>query len=308
LDRRELVWDAPLLAMLDVAPETLSPLVDCDAPLAGLLPHYARRWLLLRDVPWFPAIGDGAAANVGSGCTGHRRMALTLGTTGAIRVIQTATQLVPSGLWDYRVDRARHLVGGATSEGGNVYAWVQDAFRLGNRAQTEAALAVLPPDGHGLTILPFFAGERSPDWAGNVQATIHGLTLATTPLAILRASLEAVACRFAVIEQRLCGRPDCEHRLIASGGALLQSPVWCQIFADVLGRPVVASQEGEATSRGAALLALCALGVLPALDAVPAADGQIFLPEPARHEIYAEAIARQRRLYERVIGGSPIKN
>jgi gluconokinase len=302
LDRRALTWDAPLLAVLGVAPERLSPLVDCDAPLTGLLPPYAGRWSLLRAAPWFPAIGDGAAANVGSGCIGHSRMALTLGTTGAIRVIQTETLPVPPGLWGYRVDRLHHLVGGATSEGGNVYAWVRDAFQLGDPERMEGALAALPPDGHGLTVLPFFAGERSPDWAGNVQATFHGLTLATTPLAILRASMEAVAYRFAVIEQRLCGRPDCDHRLIASGGALHQSSVWSQIFADVLGRPVVASREGEATSRGTALLALRSLGELRALEAVPAADGQVFLPDPARHGIYAEAIARQRRLYERVIG------
>lgn len=301
LDRRRLAWDAPLLELLALTPDHLSPLVDCDAPLAGLIQPYAGRWPLLHDAPWFPAIGDGAAANVGSGCIDHRRMALTLGTTGAIRVIQSELTPTPPGLWSYRVDRAHHLVGGATSEGGNVYAWVRDAFQFGDRSQTEAELAALPPDSHGLTILPFFAGERSPDWAGNVQATIHGLTLATTPLQILRASLEAVAYRFAVIEQRLCGRPGCDHQLIASGGALLQSPVWGQIFADVLGRPVVISAESEATSRGTALLALRALGVLPSLEAAPAADGAIYPPDAARHEQYQAAIARQRQLYARLI-------
>ena len=301
LDRRQLAWDAPLLATLELTPAHLSPLVDVDAQLAGLIQPYAGRWPQLHNVPWFPAIGDGAAANVGSGCIDHRRMALTIGTTGALRVIQTATTAVPPGLWSYRVDRDHHLVGGATSEGGNVYAWMREAFQFGDRQQTEAALAALAPDSHGLTILPFFAGERSPDWAGNVQATIHGLTLSTPPLAILRASLEAVAYRFAVIEQRLCGRPDCDHRLIASGGALLQSPVWSQIFADVLGRPVVASAESEATSRGTALLALRSLGLLPSLAAAPAADGALYLPDPARHERYQAAIARQRTLYERVV-------
>ena len=153
----------------------------------------------------------------------------------------------------------------------------------------------------GLTVLPFFAGERSPDWAGNVQATLHGLTLGTTPIEIVRASLEAVAYRFALIEQRLCGRPDCDHRLIASGGALQRSPVWSQIFADVLGRPVVLSAEPEATSRGAAVLALHALGIVPDLAQVPAEDGVVYEPDPARHTIYQAGIARQRRLYERVI-------
>lgn len=301
LDRRQLIWDAPLLVTLALTPDQLSPLVDCDAPLTGLLQPYAARWPLLHDVPWFPAIGDGAAANVGSGCIDHHRMALTLGTTGAIRVIQTELTPTPPGLWSYRVDRDHHLVGGATSEGGNVYAWVRDAFQFSDRAQTEAELAALAPDSHGLTILPFFAGERSPDWAGNVQATLHGLTLATTPLEILRASLEAVAYRFAVIEQRLCGRPDCNHRLIASGGALLQSPLWSQIFADVLGRPVVVSAESEATSRGTALLALRSLGALPSLAAAGAADGAIYLPDLARHERYQAAITRQRQLYARLI-------
>jgi gluconokinase len=302
LDRRTLVWDDELLDLLGVGGDQLSPLVDIDAPLTGLLEPFASRWPALRDIPWLPAVGDGAAANIGSGCTGHQRMALTLGTTGALRVVQTTVAELPPGLWCYRVDRRQALLGGATSEGGNVYAWMQETLRLGDPAALEAALAAIPPDGHGLTVLPFLAGERSPDWAGNVQATIHGLTLSTTPAAILRAGMEAVAYRFALIEQRLCGRPACDHRLIASGGALPRSPVWSQIFADVLGRPVVLSAEPEATSRGVALLALHVLGHLPDLAGLPAADGAIYTPDPARHALYRAALARQRDLYARVIG------
>jgi gluconokinase len=306
LDRRRLVWDAPLLAELGLAEDQLSPLVDGDAPLAGLTGapqgrSYAARWPALRAVPWFPAVGDGAAANVGSGCTGHDRIALTVGTTGAVRAIQADVPRVPAGLWCYRVDRQRALLGGATSEGGNVYAWLRQTLRLGEPDAIERALAELPPDGHGLTVLPFLAGERSPGWAGDVKATITGLALSTTPMEILRACLEAVAYRFALIEERLCGRGDCAHRLIASGGALLSSPAWMQIVADVLGRPVVASAEPEATSRGTALLALAALGAIPSIEAAPAADGAVYEPDQARHERYQEAIARQQRLYRALI-------
>ena len=118
---------------------------------------------------------------------------------------------------------------------------------------------------------------------------------------MMRASLEAVAYRFAVIEQRICERPDCDHRMVASCSALLSSPTWMQIFADVLGRPVVASAEAEATSRGTALLALHALGVLPAIDAVPAADGAVYEPDAVRRTVYQAAIARQSWLYDRLI-------
>ena len=277
-------------------------MVDIDAPLSGLQEPYSGRWPALRDIPWFPAIGDGAAANVGSGCTGHDRVALTLGTSGAMRVVQAAVEKVPSGLWCYRVDRHYALLGGATSEGGNVYSWMQRSLQLGDAAQIEATVSALLPDSHGLTILPFLAGERSPDWAGNVRATIHGLTTSTTPFEILRASMEAVAYRFALIQERICEKPECEHRLIASGGALLHSPAWMQIFADVLGRTVVASAEPEATSRGAALLALRSMGAIPSVESVPADDGAVYEPDAAHHATYQAAIARQRQLYDRVIG------
>src|SRR5262245_15241375 len=171
-------------------------------------------------------------------------------------------------------------------------------MRLDEPEALERELAGLPPDGHGLTVLPFLAGERSPGWAGDARATISGLTLATTPLQILQAGLEAVAYRFALIEGRICGQDACPHRLIASGGALLSSPTWMQIIADALGRPVVASEEEEATSRGVALLALRSLGALGSLGNAPAADGQVYEPDAARHKVYREAIERQRKLYD----------
>jgi gluconokinase len=297
LDQRRLEWDAPLLEAVGLASEQLGPLVDLDEPLHSLAAAYAARWPVLRDVPWFPAIGDGAAANVGSGCTGHDRMAVTIGTTGAVRVVQDDVPQVPEGLWCYRVDRRWALLGGATSEGGNVYAWMRATLRLDEPDAIERMLETLPPDGHGLTVLPFLAGERSPGWAGDARAALTGLTLATTPAQILQASLEAVAYRFALIEERICGRGDCPHRLVASGGALLSSRAWMRIVADALRRPVVASAEPEATSRGVALLALRSLGAIASLDAVPAADGEVYEPDPARHAVYQAAIERQRELY-----------
>jgi len=231
LDRRTMEWDAPLLATLGASPDQFAQLVDVSTPARGLRASYVRRWPALRDVPWFPAIGDGAAANIGSGCVGPHRVALTLGTTGALRVVLPEVAVMPGGLWCYRVDSARALLGGATSEGGNVYAWLSQTLRLGDADTVEAQLADQPPDGHGLTVLPFVAGERSPGWAGDVPATFHGLTLATTPIGILRAGLEAVAYRFALILKSL-PLVNASQPLIASGGALQRSPAWAQIFAD----------------------------------------------------------------------------
>jgi gluconokinase len=303
LNRHTLSWDEPLLEVLHLTPDHLSPLVDVNEPLHGLASPYAERWPALRSVPWFPAIGDGAAANVGSGCLDHSRIALTIGTSGAMRVTMTEIPTVPAGLWCYRIDRRHLLLGGATSEGGNVYAWMQQTLHLDEQSAVEKQLETMPPDGHGLTILPFFAGERSPGWAGDVRATVTGLSLHTRPIDILQAALEAVAFRFALIQQRICEQQECQHQFVASGGGLLNSPAWMRIMADVLGRPVIASIEPEATSRGAALLALEALGALPSIDAIPAADGKVYHPKAAHYQRYQEAIKRQQELYDLLITG-----
>jgi gluconokinase len=300
LDRQTLEWDQPLLDVLGITTQQLAPLVDLNQPLHGLQGEYARRWPALRDVPWFPALGDGAAANIGSGAVGSSRAALTVGTTGAVRIVLPHVDHVPPGLWCYRVDKNRALLGGATSEGGNVYGWIRGMAQLGEKEHIEPQLAALPPDGHGLTVLPFWAGERSPGWAGDVRATISGLSLSTTPLEILRASLEAVAYRFAIILDRL---PPADNRqLVASGGGLLSSPAWMQIMADVLGLPVIASMETEGTSRGTALLALEALGQIDAVEHLPGEDGEVFQPNPNNHRIYRAAVERQRALYQKLIG------
>ncbi len=298
LDRNRLRWDEALLDALPIGEEHLSPLTDVCSPRQGLRSPYAERWPALRDVPWFPTIGDGAAANVGSGCVTPERVALTVGTTSAMRVVTTDTiEEVPWGLWCYRVDGKRSLPGGALSEGGNVFAWMRRTLRLPDGDDLDKALAAMEPDGHGLTVLPFIAGERSPGWHEDARATVHGLTQAHTSLDILRAGLEAVAYRLASVFDLL--RPVLPEnvQIIGSGGGLQHSRVWVQIMADVLGQPVLISAVEETAARGAALLALEALGVLSSIEEAPLFVGETYTPDMAHHERYRAARERQDALY-----------
>jgi gluconokinase len=306
LNRRGLEWDAPLLAVLPVGSDQLSPLGHGDEPHRGLRDRFADRWPALRDVPWFPAVADGAAANVGSGCMSPDRVALTVGTTSAVRLVtEDEVGRVPDGLWCYRVDGHRSLPGGALSEGGNLFAWMRATLQLPHRSQLDAALEAMAPDSHGLTVLPFLTGERSPGWAGDARATLHGLSLATTPLDILRAGMEAVAYRVALILDRL--RPLLRDRfqVVASGGALINSSAWLQIMADVLGRPVAISQVEEASARGTALLALQAMGALDDLGRAPSFVGASVQPDAGRRACYVQAVARQQMLYDKLVGDAP---
>jgi gluconokinase len=307
LNRRSLTWDQDWLAALPVQPEQLSPLVDVNQPLQGLLSPWAERWPALRNVPWYPAIGDGAAANLGSGCDHPTRIALTIGTTGAMRVVvDPSLAQVPDGLWLYRVAGHQGLLGGATTEGGNLFAWLRESLQLPPIDELEKALAVREAAAHGLTVLPFVAGERAPGWHERARASIIGFTLNTQPVDIVQAGLEAIAYRFSLIYRRVKPYLAAEqHQIIASGGGLLSSPAWLQIMADALGEPILALTEKEITSRGIALLGLQQLGVIQKTSDLPPTTGQTYLPDPARHARHQQAIERQVALYDLLIARSP---
>ena len=297
----DLIWHAPIVAAAGISMNQLPPIIDRNDPLSALIPEFRQRWPALVGVPWFPAIGDGAAANVGAGCVGADRIALTVGTSGAMRTIILADERVPGSppgqRWVYRLDRARCVIGGALSNGGNVTSWLADRFSGGDFAALSDEASHIDPDLHGLTILPFLAGERSPSWDDKATGVFAGLTLATTPAEIYRATLEATAYRFAAIYDDLDGVVGNDHEIHANGAAVLNSPLWLQIMSDVLGHSIDAlDAEAEASARGAAICALESLGVWPSLR--PASSDVIhrYRPDESTRSAYREGRARQRRL------------
>lgn len=296
LNRRTLGWDEAWLSALGISAANLPPLADYREGARGLVGAYAARWPALASIPFFLAIGDGAAANVGSGAGEPGAVALTVGTTAALRTVSRGEPpAIPAGLWCYRVDAERHLLGGALSEGGNVYQWLRGTLQLGgDKAAPEPRLGEAEFGAHGLTVLPFLTGERSPGWWSDATSVIAGLRLDTSPLDIARAGLEAVALRLAVVFRALGGAA----RVYAGGGALHSSPAWTQIIADALGVPVYLSRDSEVTARGAALLALEALGCSN-LDSLRAPEcDAVFEPRAANRPRVEDALSRQRALYD----------
>lgn len=293
-------WDTEALAAAGTDPGRLFPVRDAAEGRRGLRQEWAGRWPALARATWLHAVGDGAAGSVGSDCLDAARIALNVGTSAALRLFVVEPLAPPRGLWAYRLDRRRPLLGGATSEGGNVRAWLRDVLELPDDADLEDALAGRPPDSHGLTVLPFLAGERAPGWRGDRRAAFAGLSLATTAVDLFCAALEAVALRLAAVYDLLAPYAAPGHAIVASGGAVARSPAWTQLMADAFGHPVSWSLEDEATSRGAALLALETVGALSDLAAVRLPLGRTFEPDPGRHARLRAALERQRQLDARV--------
>ena len=301
LNRHSLDWDEGMLGAIELSRDRLPSLVDVGDEMRGLREEFAGRWPVLRDVPWYPCVGDGVTSNLGSGCFGVGEVAVQVGTSGAMRVlVHGVVEEIPRGLWCYRLDKETSLLGGALSEGGNLLDWLYRMLGVGDREEVEREAAGLAPDSHGLTVLPFVAGERSPGWKGEARAAIIGLSLDTRRAEIVRACQEAVAYRFGLVFDLLRGALPPARRIVASGGALLGVEGWVGMLADVLGEPVTASGEGEASSRGTAMLVLRALGVIRDFGEVGAEMGETFVPDMGRHEVYRRGMERQVGVYGRL--------
>jgi gluconokinase len=292
-------WDEKIMDICSVYSEQLSWLQTQPEGLVGMLPEFSSRWPSLTQSKWFPVLGDGACSNIGCGCSSPDRVTLMVGTSGAMRAVWDGGYRPPApGLWCYRIDKPRPIQGGALSNGGNLFGWMSRTLNLPPIDQLETQLADIKPASHGLKLMPFLAGHRSPHWSADRAATIHGLRLATTPVEILRAGLEAIAYRFAMIHRLLQPLLPDDHIMVASGGALLRSPVWTQIMADVIGRPVCVSNVDEASCRGAALYVLEQLHEIESITKADAMLSTTFEPNLEAHEIYQKELEEHIQLEE----------
>jgi gluconokinase len=296
---REMTWSEEAASVAGIDVEQLPPIVDRDQPLPPLKQEWRERWPLLADARWLPAIGDGATANIGAYCVGPDRVALTIGTSGAMRVVVDDAPDIPlaTGLWRYRVDRHSLVIGGALSNGGNIMSWLANLTGDRDFDALASEASTIDPDAHGLTVLPLLAGERSPSWDDRLGGAITGMRLDTSKGDLFRAFLEATAYRFAAIYDGVRPLVTAEHDIYASGGAAISSPLWMQILADTLGQGLFALDPGaEASARGAAACALQTLGIIPSIRLEPGSGMQTYTPSSARHEAYAAGRTRQERL------------
>lgn len=257
LDPTKLDWDPAMLKVCRLRRADLRTLSDEPSVVGGRL---ARDFPELRGRPWFPAIGDGAASNLGSGATRPGLAAINVGTSAALRVMREGrVARAPFGLFCYRVDARRFLVGGAVSNAGNLRAWCLRELKLPDEQALEEELAQRPGPAQNLTVLPFWTAERAPTWNEEQTGVIHGLTQHTTAIDMIQAITDATYHRLRRIADMVLAKDERRTKFIVSGG-IQHSPTAVQRLADVLGHRVHPNHEPEASLRGAAIYALEKLG------------------------------------------------
>lgn len=291
---------------------TLPALADFDHEMLIIpadSPYYAR-WPQLRDARLFLGTGDGACANIGSKCSTPHRIACTVGTSAATRVClplkKGVSMTVQPGLFCYRIDSKRVLVGGALTDGGSVMEWLIQLLNLKSATSPEFQACLSEAETlvresteyrhDSVVVVPFLSGERSTGFRSAAQGTIHGLSLATTPAQLLKSSLEGVTLRLASIMERiqsLLSSQD-EVQIVCSGKALEVNALWRTMLADATGLPVVLdNQTKEGTSRGVVCLIM-------GIDTEELDTTQTILPNEQARSYWKLAARRQEHLIEAV--------
>lgn len=231
----------------------------------------------LRGLPVFAGGMDTWCASVGAGAGRASDAYLISGTTDAGGVLGEAPRAHP-GLVSLPWGPGLFHVGGPSGAGADCLAWLAGIVGAEDAEGVSALAEAADPQAAPLLFLPLLAGARAPHWQPAARGGFLGLDRRHGPAELARAVLEGVA--FA--DRELLAGDAFECLRLAGGGA--RSAFWCQLRADVLGRPVLRAAADEPGLVGAGLLGWVGLGVFPDLAAAQAGlagGGRRFEPDSA---------------------------
>jgi gluconokinase len=305
-----LEWDEQALRVAGVESGRLSALKPGTYRLQGMTADYADRMGLEANTPFFLGASDGALANLGVGAIDSGEMAVTIGTSAAVRMM-SAKPLTDEKqrTFCYSVADSDYIIGGATNNGGIVLQWMRDSLfgGAGNESahSTEELLelaARVSPGSGGLLFLPFLSGERAPIYNAEARGTYFGAHLGHRREHFIRAGLEGVMLAVLSVAEVLKDLAGPAREVRASGG-FTKSPLWRQMLADMLGQEICVPRVTEASALGAALFALRGLGEIGDWSQVkqwtPIAER--IEPSLRNGEIYRTLFG----IYERLVGQMP---
>ncbi|NEK58679.1 gluconokinase [Geodermatophilus sabuli] len=304
-DLRAGTWDDEALGIAGVRAGQLGEVLPTTAVLPGLRADVAAATGLPADLPVVIGASDGVLASLGIGAVRPDVAAVSLGTSGAMRVVVPAPT-VDEGrrLFCYALTDDHWVVGGAVNNGGSVVRWAAQALAAdpdGTEPEGEAADELdarllaeaeqVVPGSAGLLCLPYLLGERAPWWRSGLRGAFIGLRREHRRPHLVRAAVEGVCQQLALVRDAFAdtGLPVREVR--ATGGAVA-SPLWVRTLAAALDLPVRVADSPEGTGLGASLLGWHALGALPDLDA---ATALVAVHDPVEPDPEAVAVYRRMR-------------
>jgi len=298
---QNLDWDEEALAVAGITPDHLSQPVPPTYHVEGLDQAVAADLGLPAGVPFVLGANDGVLSNLGVDAVRPGDVAITIGTSGAMRAVVDRPRTDPAGrTFCYLLTEKHWVVGGPVNNGGIVFRWVRDELAA-PETETAKRLGIdpydvltriaerVPPGSEGLIFHPYLTGERAPWWNASMRASFFGLAACHHKEHMVRAVLEGVIYSLFSILPAVEDLIGTTRTMKATGG-FARSGLWRQMMADVFDREVVVPESFESSCLGAAILTLYALGDIDSLDVVSTMVGATHrhLPIPENVAVYAE--------------------
>jgi gluconokinase len=307
LDIRGLCWNAESLELAGVRVGQLSEPVPCVHSESVLLPEW-RSLGLPSGLRFVIGASDGCLANLGTGAVGAGATALTIGTSGAVRMAAARPEYDErERLFSYILDRELYICGGATNNGGNAVQWYADLV-LGKGGWDVAAMDRLvagaegvPAGCEGLIFLPYLLGERAPIWDADAKGVFFGIRSIHNQAHFTRALLEGISYGLRQVGASLEETIGPIGEIYASGG-FTRNVFWLQLMADVFSKKVHVTAQADASAIGAAMLGWHAVGVFAGLEeaALLAKVVATYEPDSGRHDVYRRNYLTFVELYGRL--------
>lgn len=256
-------WSDEALEVTGVRLDQLPPILD-TTDLLSLADDAAGACGLLPGTPVVVGAGDGPLGNLGTGAMSKGIAGLSIGTSGALRMVVPIPQVAP-GLFCYALTRDVWVAGGAISNGGMVMRWLTETYAAGaDDAEACRRAEAVPPGADGLVMIPYLVSERASLWDPDIRGAFIGVRRPHTPAHFIRAGVEGVAIQLWTILRRL--RTITRVNEIRATGGVFRSTLWQTVVRGVLNRPVVLTGASEGSGLGAAILGLVAIEAAESLQ------------------------------------------
>ena len=293
-------WDTEALGLAKVLPERLSRPVRTGYLRKGLAPS-ASSLSALDEIPFVIGASDGCLANLGTAAIAPGTAALTIGTSGAIRVVSKHPVFSDAMTFSYLLDEQTYICGGPVNNGGVTLQWLLKNI-LGkpelSAADYDALFARIDnvkAGSDGLLFLPYLSGERAPIWDASSCGTFFGLRLQHHQSHLARAVLEGVCYALKDVLDAVAQHTTTINQIHVSGG-FVHSRVWMQVLSDITGKELVLLQTEDASAVGAAYLAMKAIGI--EITSPTAEDKTVIRPDLKNHQLYLDNFSIYKQLYQ----------
>ena len=297
MNLKELDWDKEALTIAGVTREQLSKLVPTTETFKNCHAEFAKQLGISSETTFVIGASDGVLSNIGVNAIGKGEVAVTIGTSGAIRTVIDRPQTDEKGrIFCYALTEKHWVIGGPVNNGGMVLRWIRDEF-ASSEVETAKRLGIDPyevlikiaervrPGADGLLFHPYLAGERAPLWNPDVRGSFFGLTMSHKKEHMIRAALEGVIYNLYTVFLALLEVMDEPVVRIQATGGFARSDVWRQMMADIFDLEVIVPESYESSCLGACILGLYAIGEIESFDVVSDMIGSTHKHTPIEEDV-----------------------